>query len=65
MVADSIGIHTTSKVGVATDKALADFGLFVNGIRADGVTQFNTSHLDLNISTGLYANTGITTLQAP
>ena len=61
-VADSIGIHTTSKVGVATDTALADFGLFVNGgIRADGVTQFNTSHLDLNITTGLYVNTGITT----
>ena len=60
-VADSIGIHTTSKVGVATDTA-SDFGLFANGgIRADGVTQFNTSHLDLNITTGLYVNTGITT----
>jgi hypothetical protein len=51
-VANSVGIHTLSNVGIGTNTALEDFTLHVfGGIKANGISEFNSQQLTFNIPT--------------
>jgi hypothetical protein len=54
---DSVGIHTLSNVGIGTNTALEDFTLHVfGGIKANGISEFNSEQLTFNIPTLLNFN---------
>jgi hypothetical protein len=56
-VTDSVGIHTLSNVGIGTDTALEDFALHIfGGIKANGISEFNSQQLTFNIPTLLNFN---------
>jgi hypothetical protein len=56
-VTDSVGIHTLSNVGIGTDTALEDFTLHIfGGIKANGISEFNSQQLTFNIPTLLNFN---------
>jgi hypothetical protein len=56
-VTDSVGIHTLSNVGIGTNTALEDFTLHVfGGIKANGISEFNSEQLTFNIPTLLNFN---------
>jgi hypothetical protein len=47
---DSVGIHTLTNVGIGTNTALADFTLHVfGGIKANGISEFNSKQLTFNV----------------
>jgi hypothetical protein len=52
-----IGIHTLSNVGIGTTIALEDFALHIfGGIKANGISEFNSQQLTFNIPTLLNFN---------
>jgi hypothetical protein len=52
-----IGIHTLSNVGIGTTTALEDFALHIfGGIKANGISEFNSQQLTFNIPTLLNFN---------
>jgi hypothetical protein len=54
---DSVGIHTLSNVGIGTNTALEDFALHIfGGIKANGISEFNSQQLTFNIPTLLNFN---------
>jgi hypothetical protein len=56
-VIDNVGIHTTSNVGIGTNTALEDFTLHIfGGIKANGISEFNSKQLTFNIPTLLNFN---------
>jgi hypothetical protein len=56
-VFDSVGIHTLSNVGIGTNTALEDFTLHVfGGIKANGISEFNSQKLTFNVPTLLNLN---------
>ena len=47
---NSVGIHTLSNVGIGTDTALPNFALHIfGGIKANGISEFNSQQLTFNI----------------
>jgi len=47
---NSVGIHTTSNVGIGTNTALPNFALHIfGGIKANGISEFNSQQLTFNI----------------
>jgi len=47
---DSVGIHTLSNVGIGTNTALPNFALHIfGGIKANGISEFNSQQLIFNI----------------
>jgi hypothetical protein len=56
-VTNSVGIHTLSNVGIGTDTALENFALHIfGGIKANGISEFNSQQLTFNIPTLLNFN---------
>jgi microcystin-dependent protein len=56
-VVDNVGIHTLSNVGIGTNTALEDFVLHIfGGIKANGISEFNSQQLTFNIPTLLNFN---------
>jgi hypothetical protein len=56
-IVDNVGIHTISNVGIGTTTALADFALHIfGGIKANGISEFNSQQLTFNIPTLLNFN---------
>jgi hypothetical protein len=48
--ANSVGIHTLSNVGIGTNTALPNFALHIfGGIKANGISEFNSQQLTFNI----------------
>jgi hypothetical protein len=57
---NSIGIHTTSNVGIGTITALQNFALHVfGGLKVNGISEFNSQQLTFNANTSINQNLNV------